>query len=87
MAAQAKFPTACDPVFVDSWTQIILARKLKNKTPLPADFTRLLSAKVEVDLNIANSRAQQAAVNLLDLVSCVFASLILMTSFNLFLVA
>ena len=87
VAAQAKFPTACDPVFVDSWTQIILARKLKNKTPLPADFTRLLSAKVEVDLNIANSRAQQAAVNLLDLVSCVFASLILMTSFNLFLVA
>ena len=63
VAAQAKFPTACDPAFVDSWTQIILSRKLANKTSLPVDFNRLLSAKVELDLNVASSRAQQAAVN------------------------
>ena len=87
VAAQEKFPTACDPKFVDSWTQIILARKLKNKTPLPADFTRLLNAKVEVDLNVQSSRAQQAAVNssfsfdcvcfinINDFIQCIFSCL------------
>ena len=46
VAAQAKFPTACDPVFVDSWTQIILSRKLKNKTPRQAPRDRLYTYSI-----------------------------------------
>ena len=48
--AQLKFPTACDAQFVSTWVQIILSQKIKQKNPMPGDFLRALSAKVEHDL-------------------------------------
>ena len=50
LEAQAKFVTACDAQFVSTWVQVILTNNIKQKTPLPGSFSRLLQAKIDHDL-------------------------------------
>ena len=58
LEAQAKFVTACDAQFVSTWVQVILTHNIKQKTPLPGDFARLLQAKIYHDLALIGNLQQ-----------------------------
>ena len=62
LEAQEKFVAACDAQFVtqfvSTWVQVILTNSIKQKTPLPGSFSRLLQAKIDHDLaRIGNLQA------------------------------
>ena len=65
LEAQEEFQTACDPHFVASWVQVILTAKILARSPMPGDFLRSLSCKVNFDLNRAENQAQIDQVGLL----------------------
>ena len=67
LEAQKKFQTACDPHFVASWVQVILTAKILARSPMPGDFHRSLSRKVNFDLNRAENQAQIDQVGLLSI--------------------
>ena len=50
LEAQDKFVAACDAQFVSTWVQVILTNNIKQKTPLPGSFSRLLQGKIDHDL-------------------------------------
>jgi hypothetical protein len=50
LEAQDKFVAACDAQFVSTWVQVILTNNIKQKTPLPGNFSRLLQGKIDHDL-------------------------------------
>ena len=62
--AQEKFATACDPQFVSTWVQVILTNKIKQKSPMPGEFARILQAKVDYDLARQDSLDQIEQVTL-----------------------
>ena len=77
LEAQQKFQTACDPHFVASWVQVILTAKILARSPMPGDFHRSLSCKVNFDLSRAENQAQIDEV-FYPIIYCLFTSILIL---------
>ena len=62
-AATEAFPTSCSNSFVDIWATYIVQNKLPQKTPLPTEFHRLLTAKKAIDESQQEAQAIYQSVS------------------------